>query len=278
MKTRVKSNTILISIAIFLLLLNFIDVDINREARYNQVERFDPKLSSITSLDQLEQFVDDSAASQQINIYSHKYTALLAYVISCRFYHGFSHFTLAENWVASVGEKFIGHGLASKVEPEDILQHEYAACSQQAIVMMAILRRKNISYRKIGFPHHYALEAKINKNWYYFDPNMEPSISLAERLHENWNGNNDKLKKYYTKHGNVNWEFGNGVQAEYGIENEIPARNARVFQLITAFFSRIAWCIPLLLMFVKKRRPVMYAIKPINHFPQATGMQPMFSA
>ncbi|MEO7523534.1 MAG: hypothetical protein ABIT58_05530, partial [Ferruginibacter sp.] len=222
-------------------------------------------------------YVDGEAASKFISIYSEKYTALLAFIISCRFYHGYSHYTLSENWIASVSEKVFGNGLASKVDPEKIMEHKYAACSQQAIVMMAVLRKKNISYRKVGFPHHYALEARINSKWYFFDPNMEPAISLGERLHENWNGSNDHLKKYYTKHGNVNWEFGSREEAVFGVENEIPGQNAKTFQSITKLFSKILWCFPLVFAVVKRRRGVrMYAVKPINHFEPEQNLTPVF--
>lgn len=274
-----KTNIILIALSALLVIPNFISWDINGKSKYNHIERFDSRLSDIKSIADLERFVDDSAASQHINIYSEKYTALLAYVISCRFYHGFSHFQLNENWIAAVGEKCLGYGLASKVEPEDIMQADNAACSQQAIVMMAVLRQKNISYRKVGFPHHYALEARIRNNWYYFDPNMEPDISLSERLHENWKGDNDNLKKYYSaKHGNVSWQLGDGAKAQFGTANEVPAQNADMFQHCTAFLSKILWCFPLFFAFARRRRPVMYAVKPINHSPRNQNLTPIFSA
>ena len=261
-----------------MLVPNFISSDIIGRPAYNKVERFNPELGSITTIDELEAYVDDSAASQMISTYSDRYTALLAYIISCRFYHGFSHFELSENWVAAVAEKCVGFGLASKVRPEDILEHPYAACSQQAIVMMEILRRKNIDYRKIGFPHHFALEARINKGWYFFDPDMEPNIPIKERLHENWKGNNDNLKRYYGKHGNVNQEFGNGVKAEIGAVNEIPAKNATIFQGITKVLSKILWCVPLMFVFVRQKRPFMYVVRPINHSPRPSNLRPIFSA
>jgi hypothetical protein len=144
--------------------------------------------------------------------------------------------------------------------------------------MMEILRRKNITYRKVGFPHHYALEAKINKKWYYFDPNMEPDISLEERLHESWNGSNDKLKKYYTAHGNVTWEFGTHEEAQFGVANEVPGQTAKMFQSTTSFLGKVLWCIPMFFAFAKRRRPRMYAVKPINHFPRNHNLRPIFSA
>lgn len=273
-----KTKILLISLSVLLIIPNFIRMDINERPVYNKVERYDPRLSCINSIDKLDKYVEAEAGLKQIPIYSEKYTALLAYIISSRFYHGFSHYTLSENWIAAVGEKVFGNGLASKVDPERIMENSYAACSQQAIVMMEILRRKNITYRKVGFPHHYALEVKISDKWYYFDPNMEPAISLEERLHESWNGSNDKLKKYYTKHGNVTWEFGSHEEAQFGVTNEIPGGKAKIFQSTTGILSKIVWCIPMIVFFAKRRRPKMYAVKPINHFPRNQNLRPIFSA
>ncbi len=249
-------KTLLIVAAIVLALPNFIDTDINEKSTYNQLERFHPALTSINSIDQLEYYIDTAAVSKNIVDKSPEYILLIAYVISCRFYHGFSHWNLNENWIAAVGEKITGIGLSCKVQPEKIMLHPNAACSQQALVMMEILRRKKIAYRKVGFPHHYALEVKSKEKWYYFDPNMEPYMNLNQRLHENWKQSNDSLKKYYdsTKHKDLAYQFGNGIIAEFGPINEIPAKRLSLFQNVTTVLSKTLWCIPVLFLFIRKRR------------------------
>jgi hypothetical protein len=189
---------------------------------------------------------------------------LVSYIISCRFYHGFSHWKLNENWIAAVGEKITGIGLSCKVQPDEIMQHPYAACSQQALVMMEILKRKKIDYRKVGFPHHYALEVRNNGNWYYYDPNMEPSMNLSQRLHQNWKQSNDSLKKYYdsTKHKDLAYQFGNGKMAEFGPVNEVPAKRLNLFQKVTGILSKTLWCLPLILLYAKNRSTKIHAVKP----------------
>ena len=79
-----KTKILLLSLSLLLLIPNFIKKDINGVAVYNKQERFNPALTSIQSIDHLEQFVDDSAASQMISIYSEKYTALLALEMAWR--------------------------------------------------------------------------------------------------------------------------------------------------------------------------------------------------
>ena len=256
---------LLISLAVIFAIPNFIDTDINEHFYYNNKERYHPALASINSIDKLEQYIDGAAASKGIDPGSTEYCLLVSYIISCRFYHGFSHWKLNENWIAAVGEKVTGIGLSCKVQPEEIMLHPEAACSQQALVMMEILKRKKIDYRKVGFPHHYALEVSKNGHWYFFDPNMEPNMNLKERLHENWKQSNDSLKKYYdsNKHPALSYQFGNGKIAELGPVNEIPAQRLALFQSVTGFLSKVLWCFPLILLIIKSRS--------VN--PQQTGTE-----
>ena len=248
---------ILIAFSIILLSLNFINVDILEKLPYDNKEQFDPGLSYINSIDKLEQHIDSTLKADSVPDHSVEYVVKITSAIRNRFYHGFSHFTLQENWIAAISERVMGYGLASKVKPEDIMQHEYAACSQQAMVMMEILKRKKLSYRSVGFPHHFALEVLIGGGWYYFDPNMEPNIGTAERLESFWGARADSLKKYYdtTRFKDLDWKFGKNLEVTHGSVNQKFAENAKTFQSVTSILSKIIWCFPLLLLFYKKRKP-----------------------
>lgn len=242
---------ILIALAILLFLPNLFNKDIHSSSQFSKKENFDPRLSTLKSLQALELFADSIANSKNIQYNSFAYVELLETIIKNRFYHGFSHFTLSENWIAAVAGKWLKEDYACKVQPEKILQHNNAACSQQAIVLMALLRNKNISYRSVGFPHHYAMEVLINKNWHFFDADMEPIISEKERLLSSWSHQNDKLKKYYDpRHfSDLDFKFGTGLTATTGSINEIPAFNATAFHIITGILSKLLFLIPILLVF-----------------------------
>jgi hypothetical protein len=247
------SKTVLIILTLLLAAPNLVQININKEPPYNKLERFNPELSKLNSVDKLEKFVDHYAEQKNIDTRSPAYALILAYVVSCRFYHGFSHYSMNENWMASVGEKCFGYGLACKVDPEEIMQHDNAACSQQSLVMMEVLRRKKIDYRKVGFPHHYALEIRSGSKWFYFDPNMEPFMTLSDRDRDNWKGYNDNLKKFYDpkRHPELSYQLGTGQMATSGPTNEIPARNIAAFHKVTFFLSKFLWCLPLsILIFV----------------------------
>ena len=120
------------------------------------------------------------------------------------------------------------------------------------------MKNKNISYRSVGFPHHYASELLIQGKWYYFDPNMEPSMSDSQRLETNWKGYADSLKKYYdrTHFADLDWKFGNNLRVVQGQVNAKVATNARIFQTITHYLSRTLWLVPLILVFAKKKNKV----------------------
>ena len=249
---------LLIVIAVLLFLPNLFDKDVNACLHYDGKEKFDPKLSYINTISKLESYTDSIAAAKNLNSTDYRYVELLETVIKNRFYHGFSHFTLSENWIAALAGKYIKEDHACKVQPEKIMQQGNAACSQQSLVMMAILRNKNITYRSVGFPHHYAMEVMIKNNWYFFDANMEPDITKEQRLLTSWNHQNDNLKKYYdtNRFSDLDFKFGTGLTATTGSINEVPAPNARIFQSATGILSKIIWGFPLLLIFYRPRLSV----------------------
>lgn len=246
-------KAVLIVFSVVLFLPNLFNKDINPRPPYNKIENFDPALAYINSVNKLEQHIDSIAAAQHIKTGSYDYVLLAESVTKDRFYHGFSHFTLNENWIAAVSGRMFEEGLACKVKQEDIICNSNAACSQQSIILMGLLRNKKITYRKVGFPHHYALEVLIDNMWYFFDADMEPKITKEQRMESSWKLQPDALKQYYDprRYSDLDYKFGVGLTATTGTINEIPARNARIFDAVTSVLSKILWCFPLLLLFFR---------------------------
>ena len=273
---------ILIVLSAFLLLPFFLDKDIHeQQALYNGKEKFSPQLSFLNTIHKLEKFTDAAAADKKIAVGSVAYTELLENIVSHRFFHGFSHKTLQQDWITSLTDKIAGTHYSCLVLPEEIMQHPHAACSQQAIVMMEILKRKNINYREIGFPHHFAMEASINGGWYYLDANMEPNIKGSQRLHQNWYGQADSLKKYYNPdiHPDLSYGFGVGLMAEVNKTNEEQAPNLKSLQAATGILSKLAWLFPVVLLFAfNKRSFKMYAIRPLGKYIRMQPMRPVFNS
>lgn len=246
---------LLAALALLLLLPNFIATDVNPVLSYDHKEKFDPNLSYINSVSMLESYTDSIAASKQIAEGSYEYAELLELIIEERFYHGFSHFNTSENWVAALAGKFVKQDYACIVQPDKIMQHPNAACSQQALVMMQVFRDKKLTYRSLGFPHHYAMEVLINKEWYFFDANMEPGITKEQRMLSDWKHQNDNLKQYYDagRCAHMDYQFGNNLTATIGTINEVPAQKAKYFHIVTGMLSKIAWLFPLLFIFYRSR-------------------------
>lgn len=246
---------LLIAISALLLLPNFFNINLAETPQYDQKEQFDPGLAYINSTEKLINVSDSIALRNNIPQNSLAYAITVSQILRNRFYHGFSRYPLNQNWIAAVGERFLGYGLASIVNADDILKYSFGGCSQQAIVLAEVMKRKNIPYRSVGFPHHYATELQFDNNWYFFDPNMEPSIPDSARLESNWKCCIDNLKKFYdtTRYKNLDWILGNN-HVTFGNINAAPAPNAKIFHATTKYLSKTLWLFPLIIVFYRQRK------------------------
>jgi hypothetical protein len=102
--------------------------------------------------------------------------------VSARFVHGYSRFTWRQNpYLAAADALFPDPDpiYSAPVRPADILAYPMAACSQQAIVMQAVLARAGIPFASVRWGGygggHFAVAARVDGAWRYFDPNMEPA-------------------------------------------------------------------------------------------------------
>ncbi len=142
----------------------------------NSWEEYDPSL--FTKLQSIEALIRNADSAVGIeNRHSLPYCEYIANLLRKRFYHGYSSYSFHENPIAALLGRFVWDHLSAVVIPDDILKYPMAACSQQSIVLVACFKEIGIDYRKVGFPHHYATEAKINGQWYFFDTNMEPDFN-----------------------------------------------------------------------------------------------------
>ena len=247
---------LLIAISALLLLPNFFKVHLEDTPQYDYKELFNPGLAYINSTEKLIEVADSIANKNKIADRSFGYALTVSHILRNRFYHGFSRYPLNQNWIAASGEYFFGYGLASIVKADDILKYNFGGCSQQAIVLIEVMKRKNIPYRFVGFPHHYATELRFGNNWYYFDPNMEPNIPDHERIESKWYCCADSLKKYYdTSHfKDLDWKFGKNKSLIIGKVNAPPAPHAALFQTTTKYLSKTLWLFPLILVFYRRKK------------------------
>src|SRR6185437_10191975 len=91
------------SLSVLLLLPNFFNVPLEQTPEYNKIEYFDPSLSKINSVQKLTNYAD-SISKKKYNRNSLEYALVISGVLQNRFYHGFSAYSLRQNWIAAVAQ------------------------------------------------------------------------------------------------------------------------------------------------------------------------------
>jgi hypothetical protein len=165
------------------------------------------------------------------------YFNYVAEIVRKRFYHGYSHYAASDNIFAWLSGTLVWNHLSAIVIPDDIMKHPMAACSQQAIVMMEIFKRKGIDFRKVGFPGHYTVEGKINGTWQYFDTNLEPNFNNNRESLQLLLNTNRFDSVYSIPEKNIE-NFHTAVSnPKYGVPNENPSPYAILFHKACYFLQ-----------------------------------------
>jgi hypothetical protein len=272
---------LLIALSAILVLPNFVDRDIQPQQTYNGKEKFSPQLSFINSIEKLEEFTDNAAADKHIPIGSMAYMEILENVVAYRFYNGTSHKTLSDDWITAATDRITGTHYSCLVKAKDILQHPGAAPFQQNIVLMEVLKRKNIPFRETRFRDHFAIEVFVKDEWSLLDAGIEPTAAGQQPRHQNLDGHADILKKSQEPDSQSGFSYASAIAPIPDVHhssNDPISRLSRL-QATTGMLSKIVWLIPLvLLMAVRKRSFKMYAIKPIGKYVRMQPLRPVYNS
>jgi hypothetical protein len=231
---------------------------------YDYKEEFDPSLQTLNTVDKLIAFCDGLYTEKASNNSSIKrdeiYPDIVSSVIRKRFYHGYSFYGLNNNYIATLLSGVTIEGLNAIVIPDDILKYPYAACSQQSIIMMEVMKLKGFTTRKVGFKGkkygHFCLEVFYGGAWHFYDPDMEPDIALMDVYGRPDVAfiakDNELISKLYSKYPPemVMDLFPNYF---YGQPNIFPAPRAIIFHKVSKFLSYTLWFF-LLLTFIQVRK------------------------
>ncbi len=261
---------------------------------YNQKEEFDPLLSRLNSIDILEDYCDSLYAVATTGTTSDNleetYTDIVSGVIRKRFYHGYSRYGFHNNFVAFLTSRVTLKGYSAIVIPDEIMEYPFAACSQQAIIMMEVLQKKGFKTRKISFNGkieggHFSFEVFFKGSWHFYDPNMEPDMKVLK----NYNrpgvaflvNNPDILLQAYHNHpaAQIMDIF---PTYSYGEVNKFPAPRGIVFQKASRVLSYTIWLFFLLGYFIVRRQYTRitrnsYVRNRRIYFPQPqTGTSPSY--
>jgi hypothetical protein len=136
------------------------------------------------------------------------------------------------------------------VEPDQILRHRYALCSQQSIVFQALLKRYGIEYASIlmSWPSpdplgqgHFAVGARIDGQWRYFDTDIEARVSgvpVSEVI------DGSAIARLYPDRpslvANIRDAAAHGRISMAHVD-QFPAAHAALFQETTRWFSAYGW-------------------------------------
>jgi hypothetical protein len=229
------------------------------EYRGTIVEEYKPALvQRIRSIDDLLEVADSISKSKHIKLRTLGYAEVISDLVRNRFFHEYCYYSINENWVAALAGRLVWDHLSAIVLPDDILKYPMAACSQQCIVLAESFKRKGIDYRKVGFDHHFALEAKLDNQWFYFDPDGEPDFSKVPRnsINSLFKSGIYEIYKKNLDSSKLKWAL---AGLKLGKVNDALAPNATIFHIVTKLSSRIFFIIPLMILFIfnlKQRRKI----------------------
>lgn len=254
------------------------------QSTYSHKELFNIELSKFQTIDDITAHIDGiySATHSSSNIDTLAYVNITSDVIKKRFFHGLSHYTYKENWIAALSGKLLWNHLSAIVEPEDILNYKEGLCSQQTIVFLEILKRKGIKTRWVGLgykegPGHFLAEVYYHGKWHLYDIDKEPKWERIANHHEStdyYRTYPDSLFLVYEGIIHRNYFYKIMEKIEYGGINEFPAKNMLLFHKVTKLFTYllpIFFMAMIIMTLLKQKVPTKIIQKTASKFKSKEG-------
>ena len=208
-------------------------------------ERYASGLTYLTSVDQAIHWLDSTATFGGIKHSSQDYVDLADMLIRFRFVHGYSYYRPSDDYINYLLGRTVWSNLSAIVEPNDILKFNHAACSQQAIVFMAILRQKGYRTRKISLKGHFCTDVFYEGRWHFYDSNKEPRFSKTRPIPSSQELVVNKNLAYQAYSGIMTRSQVDAMFGEVKIEESkaLPGERVRILHKITRFMSHFGWAI-----------------------------------
>jgi hypothetical protein len=221
---------------------------------------FNPELKRLNSVDKIIAYSDSVYASLKLPLFdTARYVRVVSGTVKRRFYHGLSNYSMSKNWISYVLGKTCWSHMSAIVDADDILKYSEGLCSQQNIIFMKILQKRNITFRTVGLgtsqgPGHFLSEVRYKKGWHLYDVDLEP----------NWKTIAEEEKResleYYLYHKDLLYKVYEGkiststldkllTHVSYGKPNDFPAKKMLFFHRVTKILT---YLLPLffLVMFI----------------------------
>jgi hypothetical protein len=225
-------------------------------AKVAKSELYNSELHYVNSIDKALKYTDSIYLKNNFQSFdTSQYVQIVSRFTKERFYHGLSHYSISDNWIAFLSGKLVWSHLSAIVDPDDILAHPDGLCSQQTIIFMEMLKRKKINVRSVGLgfkegPGHFLSEAHYNGVWHLHDVTMEPVWEKVVNHHKSMDyylKNKDSL--YLAYESRYDKQLFNKLleRITYGKVNEFPAKIMLLFHQITLLFT---YLLPLFFLFM----------------------------
>jgi len=172
-------------------------------------------------------------------------------IVKTNYLHNTLEYRCVNHWLACLLSKSkipkLGD-LLDVLDPNDIARAKHGICSQQAILVQAILDLDNHNYASIRFSSqsgkgHFATAAFIEGKSYFIDTNMDPRYSNESSQLQRFLSNepNEFFRLYGKWLPNMTH-----VSASIGDFNRFPAFKGLMFQKTIFFIERNGWLLLLL--------------------------------
>jgi hypothetical protein len=208
-------------------------------------EKYEPRLAYLTSVDLATRWLDSTAAVRGIRSSLRDYADLADSLIRLRFMHGYSYYRPSDDYISYLLGRLVWSDLSAIVEPDDIFKFNRAACSQQAIVFMAILRQKGYRTRKVGLQGHFCTSVFYEGQWHFYDSNKEPKFSKAQPIPSSEELAANKDLAYQAYGGILTKSQVDAMFSQVTLEESaaLPGHRVRVLHRITHFLSHFGWAV-----------------------------------
>lgn len=263
-----KGLVYLLLAIVFIIPLLLEQIDFEQDfVKSDSNEEFDSKIATINSIEKALIYIDSVVLiNEETNFDTLLYVQTASSFTKRKFFHGLAKYKFSENWIAVIGANCFWSHLSAIVDPDDIIKHTEALCSQQSIVFMEILKRRGIKSRSVGLgyqegPGHFLTEVFYEGQWHLYDVNKEPKWSKIKNHHMSMDyyiSNKDTLFVVYEDQ--MEKDLYNKImeRVQFGTPDKFPAKKMFLFHKITGaitYILPIFFFVSALYIFYKNERP-----------------------
>ena len=173
-------------------------------------------------------------------------------IVRKKYFHQTAYLAPNNNWVLKISDLlFPSKEFLTAMDPKHLVKKNHGICNQQAIIFQEMIKDYEFQFASIGFDikipeqrnfGHFVSAVKVNKNWFYFDSNLEPHYDRRDSsvLKKVLEADKEILKKLYPRH---DFDYVTEEMISFHSLNEFPAKGGVFFQKITFFFSNFLFLI-----------------------------------